>query len=308
MSHIYKIPSKTFIMGEYLVLRGGLGLLLATGPEFCVKVKSLVHSHGSQKGFHVDSPGGRFCSLRGLDGVEFEMADPHGGQGGFGRSTAEYLSAHLYFKGGVEGCKNPISQIKKDIKSFINEYQGFVSLDSPPSGGDLLAQVYGGLCWYDSSHFKVDILSWPFSHHDILIFRTGLKSLTHEHLKDQNIESLDFEPLAQYVQRGRRALEKKDIKMFCKSINSYYDQLNYLNLSHAQVYERVLRLRENPKVLAAKGCGALGVDTVLFVVRLEDRENFKKDIKKELKNWTFVSSLSNLHGGVSGDFYEPLCV
>ncbi|MCJ8276001.1 MAG: hypothetical protein HRT44_09755, partial [Bdellovibrionales bacterium] len=81
----FEIPSKTFVLGEYLAINGTASLIMTTEPSFIVKVID-----DSLYGYHPDSPAGQLRKELNHSSVGFSFLDPHEGRGGFGRSTAEY--------------------------------------------------------------------------------------------------------------------------------------------------------------------------------------------------------------------------
>ncbi len=331
MSFCFEIPSKTFVIGEYLALEGTASMLLATKPCFIVKTKSVSpHLENSEDSdrlfteFHPDSPAGKLC--RQLKQKEtYFIEDPHENGGGFGRSTAEYLSVFIHdlilkkksfnstensrTVSPVEETKTPEIEfyrgkqevnefILNNLRSFIATYQSCVS-NYKPSGADLVAQVCGGLCWYDGMNFSCEQLGWPFPGYDICIFKTGYKQKTHKHLRD--IKNKNLKLLIPTLISARLSLEQANLRMFCQSINDYYDILGGLGLSDPKVQARVHRLREQPEVLAAKACGAMGMDTVLIISRLSDENKVRKFAEEQ--GFSLVSQLKQSHPGVCYSLY-----
>ena len=145
-SYDIQIPAKTFIIGEYLALKGGPSLIASTGPGFNISFK--VGKKGTV-GVHPESPAGRFFYQKMPDIYEYTFEDAIKNVGGFGRSTAEYLA--LYLAEWLAG-DNDVSQIK--VEKLVKEYQRFATNENfAPSGADLVAQLKGGICLYDGSFF-----------------------------------------------------------------------------------------------------------------------------------------------------------
>ena len=287
---VFEVPSKTFIVGEYLALNGTASLVMATEPSFVIRTgdKELGHYHG-------ESPAGRFQSSSGLSDKGFSLNDPHEGRGGFGRSTAEYLSVYLQnfcSSGDPEQIKN---FVRAELQDFVQTYQESSGGSYRPSGADLVAQVFGGLCWYDGMNFAVDTLNWPFPGYDIFVFHTGKKLQTHSHL--ESLDSLNLNALIPILIATRTSLDRENLRVFADAINNYYDALNDLGLSDSDIYQRVEKLRSHPDVLAAKGCGAMGVDTVIVLAESSALANIEKLAQAE--GLSFVSSLSNANTGAS---------
>lgn len=267
----FEIPSKTFVIGEYLAINGTASMVLATEPSFYVKI-----TKDKLYGFHSDSPAGQLKKKYSLNDSGYSFFDPHEGRGGFGRSTAEYLSVYLNHWLRENGESHFTESILSHLEDFVGEYQSLCGNDYKPSGADLVAQVCGGLCWYDGMNFVAEKLPWPFPGYDIYIFHTGKKLATHEHLSD--LKDQPLRPLIPILVAARTSLDQENLRVFCESLNFYYDSLNELGLSDKAIYKNVETLRQAPEVLAAKGCGAMGVDTVLVIGEKSNKEKIKKSL------------------------------
>lgn len=283
----FEIPSKTFVVGEYLAIQGTASMVLATEPSFFVK------AIGDQLyGFHEKSPAGQLRKDLNLSSFGYSVFDPHEGRGGFGRSTAEFLSVYMHDLVN-KGVTDITGDILQNLEEFVGLYQRSCGPDYKPSGADLVAQVCGGLCWYDGMNFNSEQLVWPFPGYDIYIFHTGKKLATHEHLQD--LKKIDLRSLIPILIAARTSIDQANLKVFCESVNYYYDALDELNLSDKVIHESILKLRKNSEVLAAKGCGAMGVDTVLVIAE-KSNENKIKDLCNA-EDFQYISSLSNSHLG-----------
>lgn len=286
----FEIPSKTFIVGEYLAINGTASLLLATEPCFFTKV-----IEDPRYKFHPDGPAGKLIKELSIKNVGFSFFDPHEGRGGFGRSTAEYLSVYLYDLVVNHQVKNVTDSILNHLENFIVQYRKSSGKEYKPSGADLVAQVCGGLCWYDGMNYSAETLTWPFPGYDIFIFHTGRKLATHEHLKE--LKNMNLRPLIPYLIATKTSMDQANLRHFCDSINFYYDTMAMLGLADKRISESVAKLRADEKVLAAKGCGAMGVDTVIVVAEKSDGKYIKELCLNE--DFQFISSLANSHGGAS---------
>ncbi len=283
-----EIPSKTFIIGEYLAINGTASMVLASEPSFFVKL-----IEDKNFGFHPDSPAGRLRKELSQDSVGYSFVDPHQGRGGFGRSTAEYLSVYLYDQYHDAQTEDLNEKILDDLEDFVQSYQQHAGSDYKPSGADLVAQVCGGLCWYDGMNYIAEKLAWPFPGYDIFIFHTGQKLATHEHLRD--LKSKDLKSLIPILLAARTAFDQENLKVFSESLNYYYDILGEMGLSDLRVQKSVHKLRKNPEVLAAKGCGAMGIDTVIILAESSNAEKVKSLCYSE--DFQYISSLSQSHPG-----------
>lgn len=286
----FEIPSKTFVIGEYLAINGTASLVMATEPSFYIKM-----TQDKLYGYHPESPAGRLKASMSPKSVGYSFFDPHDGRGGFGRSTAEYLSVYLYQWIAENGEGDFASSILSHLEDFVGEYQKLCEADYKPSGSDLVAQVCGGLCWYDGMNYTAEKLAWPFPGYELFVFHTGKKLATHEHLAD--LKKLDLRSLIPILIAARTSMDQANLKVFCESLNYYYDCLNDLGLADSSVYKSVEGLRQNPEVLAAKGCGAMGVDTVLILGQKSDREKIQSLCFRQ--DFQYISSLSELHPGAS---------
>ena len=293
-----EIPSKTFVIGEYLAIQGTASMVLASHPCFEVKATACGKKPQAEpRAFHPESPAASLQKRLKQEGVSFDLFDPHGPKGGFGRSTAEYLSVYLYHH-SMKFPQTPIHQNLLDhLESFVREYQENAGQKtSPPSGADLVAQLCGGLCWYDGMNFKAESLPWPFPGYDLLVFHTGKKLSTHMHLKEiEKTNREEWRSLIPFLLAARTAFDRANLKVFCESLNAYYDQLGLLGLSDQDIQKKVLKLREAPEVLAAKGCGAMGMDTLLVVGESSEASHLKSLVLNQ--GFEYITCLSQSHGG-----------
>ncbi len=284
----FEIPSKTFVIGEYLAINGTASMVMATEPGFIVKVIA-----DKDFGFHPESPAGALKQQLKIKSNGFSVFDPHEGRGGFGRSTAEYLSVYLMHRFQEQGSLEFTEDVLENLEEFVLQYQSCAGGSYKPSGADLVAQVCGGLCWYDGMNFNAEQLLWPFPGYDLFVFHTGKKLATHEHLKD--LKKIDFRSLIPILLAARTSLDQKNLRVFAESLNYYYDILGEINLSDRTVQKSVHSLRETPEVLAAKGCGAMGVDTVIVLGEVSQQEKIKELCARE--DFQYITALSNNHGG-----------
>lgn len=284
----FEIPSKTFVVGEYLAIDGTASMIMATDPSFYIKT-----IEDKTFGFHPDSPAGQLRTELDQKDVGFSFFDPHEGRGGFGKSTAEYLSVYLYDRFRNSDETNFSDSILSNLEEFVQQYQACSGKDYKPSGADLVAQVCGGLCWYDGMNFNAEKLAWPFRGYEIFVFHTGKKLATHEHLKD--LKNKNLRSLIPILLAARTSIDQGNLKVFCESLNYYYDVLGELGLSDPTVQESVYQLRENEEVLAAKGCGAMGMDTVIVLGQVTDAQKIKDLCQGQ--DFQFITSLGQSHSG-----------
>lgn len=253
-------PSKTFLLGEYSVLKGGDALVLAHGPHFSANIRSIPNE---SKAFHEESPAGRLASLHGIDTRLLDFQDPHQGRGGFGGSGAEFLSVCKMLK----DCPN-------DPTAFAwfarNQY---IQLKLPGSGADLLTQAFlanspfSGLVHInlkDQSLRKIPLRSLQVELH---LFHTGKKLATHSHLSEK--KEPPYSALASLTQAALEAFEKKESGRLIRSISEYGETLKFAGLlaphSRLALEDPALCV---PNVLSAKGCGAMGSDVLLVATKI----------------------------------------
>ena len=167
-----------------------------------------VELMGKGRPFHEQSPAGKFMDKYGMSFKETQFEDPHRGSGGFGRSTAEFLSVYLAHHWQEKGSIENIS-----VADMIQEYQSFSEASYPPSGADLVAQFKGGACVYDGNNYEAQSFHWPWPNKSFLIFKTGKKLATHDHLDE--LENLEVSSL-------RLIAPKNDSLFFTKKLSGFY--------------------------------------------------------------------------------------
>ncbi|MBX9766262.1 MAG: hypothetical protein K2X47_03240 [Bdellovibrionales bacterium] len=255
------IPSKTFLIGEYSVLEKGSAVVVATAPRF----EFSAHERGIKSGFHPESPAGKAIA-RLSEEVKHknfcgDLIDPHRGRGGFGGSTAEWLSAQLTMSD------------ERDPWALWSLYQEDAALNGKsPSGADVLAQILGGVVMVDFSENSYQKLNWSFDDGGFLVFRTGYKLSTHTHLRE--MKALPKNELKKHTEAFTSAFKGKDFLSCAQSVNAFGAELLRLGFVDARAQSLIERLR--PYVSAVKGCGAMGVDTVVCFVTSEQKSGAKK--------------------------------
>gem|GEM_PF-3755978 len=242
-------------------------------------------------------PSGLLVKKRKLQVQQFFINDPHEKKGGFGRSTAEFLS--LYLASSALGSENDLKRNPKEINCEIlrKTYQQLHADKQlhdkglPPSGADLLAQSMGGISWVHPNESEFSSYSWPWSGQSFFVFRTGKKLPTHNHLQNLKLNSSHrLEILASKVFQSFR---QKNWRPFVDGVNLYSDHLHELGLADEEVRERCLQLRNHNFVDGAKGCGAMGLDTVLVLGKIENKESIFQVAKK--LDLQFVASSTDVY-------------
>lgn len=262
--------------------------------------------------FHVDSPAGlllsRYNSSHSVKGasapnshtesagasVGCEFYDPHHLQGGFGRSTAEWIAAYLVMSTlNVQG-----GNYELDLQKAWHEYHLlFADLGKKPSGYDLLAQLKmshiifsdetfnpnsnGQLCviskngeapeFLECSKFKLNL--------DVMIFKTRVKVKTHEHL--QQINSDHLTELSELSSHITKPYLDQDLDGFLKSLKQFDKKLEAFGYKSKDSLATCQALEQVSHVSYARGCGALGADVIAVFHSHPEPHELRKKIAKD---------------------------
>lgn len=248
-----RIPSKTFLLGEYIVLKGGPAIVLTHGPFF----KAEAQAKSLKAPFNAASPAAQIAKRLRFDASTVLFTDPHQGQGGFGGSSAEFLAVVAQ-----DQTKTSFKEAEcwKARELYLSVASG--------SGVDVLVQAFGSgegdlLVAIDLEGKKLKPLNIPSLNAELRLLRTGQKVLTHEHVK--KVEPPHPDDLAPLVQKAESAFFKKDKKLFAEAMNGYGDAMAAAGLLAAHSAAAVKDARELPGLLAAKGCGAMGADVIALL-------------------------------------------
>ena len=275
---ILSAPSKTFLIGEYVALQHQPVLVLNTTP--CFELWYYPNEEKEVAGIHPESPAGLFLG-RHLKNGKVVFVDPHDGQGGFGASTAQYALSYQLLK-------------NNEAFSALETYQqdAWSGQGPRPSGADLVAQMSSSQALNYIDFEKREIISspWPFSDIDFLIFRTGKKLPTHEHLQSLDLEQIS--PLSVFIDSAWKALQKKDSSNLIQSLNSFYQELKDRDWVADHSLDLMDKISKMHGCLAVKGCGALGADTLLVLCKTLDTKTLKDQIRQ--LGLDFVSSSQDL--------------
>lgn len=253
-------PSKTFVLGEYLVLEKGQALIANTQPRFQLKLST--RGSGTCEGIHPNSPAGIWFRKKQEDfkGHSLQFTDPHEGRGGLGASSAQFLMTH-YVHSILAGQRpmlksfDTVQMIWEDFCDLQKNAKG-----RTPSGADLVSQWAGGLSLIKLGEVEAQSLRWPFQKESFFVLRTGEKLATHEHLK--TLESFDTKSLETSFYQAKSALIDVNADEFAKAINAYGAGLESLGLQVPESVKLVKAFRDSGLVKAAKACGAMGADMI----------------------------------------------
>lgn len=268
MSLILSVPGKTFLAGEYLAMDGGLALLGMTAPRFELRARP---GTGLLQGISASSPAGKFCARENdfFKKFDLEFIDPHEGRGGWGASTAQYLSVFA-----VKNC-TPDEMLDVDLKDLLANYRqdAWDGSGRAPSGADLVGQLKGSFTFFEKNVGMTSQSSWPFENLEPYLLKTGIKLPTHEHLKV--LGESEFSSLVSPMAQIRESWKVRDEQMFVEGIKSFGRELTRKGLVATTTLDILHDLAWMSGVKAAKGCGAMGADVVFILVEKSFRREFE---------------------------------
>lgn len=248
------------------MLEGGKGLCLATQPEFKLRVERCKKGELGVNPFHPESPAGKLWA-ESPEFKDFHLTFLNSyGRGGFGGSTAEYLSL-VGLKDYLQDKKTPSGLVLVEkYQSYFSEGKGRL-----PSGIDLWSQRLGGLRILDRlSETAVEVF-WPFEGRATgYLIHTGYKVPTHQHLEKKI--NIPVKELAKSFDLIEQALKKGSLEQFALGLMSYSQSLKSAGLMCENSQNLQMRISQIPGVLAVKPCGAMGAD-VLFVLIAAGQES-----------------------------------
>jgi mevalonate kinase len=254
------VPGKTFLLGEYAVLHNGPAVVLAHGPRFSLRIDEA--ETGTAEGIHPKSPAGQFMRLQPdkFARLAARFLDPYGGQGGFGASSAQFVSVFAWSK----LQSSPWARLNFSVE---DAWRAFKDLDhgagQPPSGADVVAQILGDVTVFAADPFSAQAVKWPFQDLVVMLAPTGQKLATHEHLRERLPVS---DRLMRLAEEGRDALLASDRSRFVAAFTGYAAELEELQLVTTHTRGLIAAAASNPDVIAVKGCGAMGADVMAVLV------------------------------------------
>ncbi len=289
MRLIFSAPSKTFLVGEYAVLGSSPALVLNTKPRFELIARK---KEGSLNIFPEGSPAQAWIRQREpvLNGWSLEFKDPHNHQGGFGASSAQFIFVHCLTT-YLQSSFAKITDIF-DKEAVWNDYQ--VLTNHRGSGADLLSQIQGRIAYVDVTTRHTRALSWPYPEIGFGIVRTHQKIRTHEHL--QQIDRKQMSLLVRPAQDCIDAFGTSSSEVFIGRLKAFSAALKEFSLQAPAALTLIRFLEEQPWCLTAKGCGALGADTVLFLFPMDEREKMLSFVRKNSLN--LVATRDDLCAGL----------
>ena len=252
----WQIPAKTFFLGEYVAITGGPALLVTTSPCF----ELTLSPQPGLSGIHPESPAGKLWKQTDIHTHGLQWRDPYQGLGGLGASSAQFIGAYLAIKHlqNIPPCAEELL-----VKYYKIAWQGN---GLRPSGYDLLAQSLGGFVSINQNKGEKESYTWLFVDVAFILMHTGKKLPTHEHLYTAQLPK-SLTPLGDIVKIAKHALATADSEAIIAMVNAYQQQLEQLNLVAEHSLEIIRCLQNDTNILAIKGCGALGADVLLLLVR-----------------------------------------
>lgn len=280
----WRIPAKTFLIGEYVAITGAPAMVVTTSPCFEVSLSNHPECHG----IHPASPAGRWWAMRGHVQFGLTWHDPYGGRGGLGASSAQFMGAYL--------ASHHLNNEPLDSSDLFDAYLkcAWQGEGMPPSGYDLIAQSLSGCVYIDKQQSAYQVFSWPFKDVAFLLLHTGQKLATHDHLKTMSFSEPKTDLIA-LVQQAKNAFDTADAQGFINAINAYHAALTSMNLvaKHSQQY--IASFKTNNDVLAVKGCGAMGADVLLLLVPQEKKERVQHQLSME--GWSVMATSADIYNG-----------
>ncbi|MCL5272363.1 MAG: hypothetical protein M1486_03470 [Gammaproteobacteria bacterium] len=274
----WQIPAKTFLLGEYSAVAERSAIILTTRPYFEL---SLTDKVSSTEEIHPQSPAGILWYKEKVQSKFLCWKDPYQGRGGLGASSAQFLACYWAI------CH--LNNIKPDLNSMLDLYyqSSWTGKGLRPSGYDVIAQSHQGCVYINKQKNLIKAFNWPFKELSFLIVHTGIKLATHHHLMETKLPApIDY--MSSLVDSAHHAFEQKNSTQLINAINDYHQILFDLNLVAPHSLDIISLIKKCPEVLAIKGCGALGADTILILTRQHDLVSMKK--KLEAKNYLILAT------------------
>ena len=270
LSSCYRIliPSKTFLIGEYAILNGGPCLLANTLPcfDFIINTNSEKLSHP----FHPQSAASLYIekNKKLFSNTKIELSKDL--PSGFGLSGAEW------------NCVLTLSCLlkNKEMSSVHQVWEEYKKLSKNTSGADVVSQKLGDLCCFSSDPFDAKNLKWNFSDLQFSFILTGESLDTWNHMKD--FKNKDLSHLIRISSCCVNAVKSSDEELFIQSIKEYADELKKQQWVTEVSHNILEKIKSFPQIKAAKGCGAMGAESIIFFFKKEDKEILMKSIQKEL--------------------------
>ncbi|UXR63826.1 hypothetical protein EZJ49_12210 [Bdellovibrio bacteriovorus] len=225
---------------------------------------------------------------------DIQFRDAYAGKGGFGASTAQFLSVYALWL--HKELHQQDMERYLDFKHLLEAYYDVAwnGQGQRPSGADLIGQLKGSLTFFEKRQGLISVKSWPFADLEFHLVHTGNKLATHEHLR--TLPVFPTHGLESAFALIREAFDKQQSSLFVEGIKSYAQELQQLGFTCDPTLRLLSEIRQLPGVQAAKGCGALGADVVLVITAHGTAQEFKNYC--ESKGLSLLSSSDKISQGL----------
>lgn len=280
----WRIPAKTFLLGEYAAVAGESAIVLTTSPCFELSLAN----EATIQGIHPESPAGQWWAHHRIPEQGLLWHDPYQGRGGLGASSAQFLAVYL-------ACSY-LLHVTPNRKAMLDAYyqSAWRGDGLKPSGYDVLAQSQHRCVSINRQRNVIKTYDWVFKDISFLLLHSGQKLATHYHLQRATLPS-SINQLAVTVDLAEAAFEQRNSEWLIQAVNTYQQQLADLHLVAPHSLHHLNAFRAQPDVLAAKGCGALGADVLLLVVPSNCLKTKVKELR--LEGWTILATSDDLYTG-----------
>ncbi len=248
--------SKTFLLGEYGVLKDSPSLILTTDPAFILNIEDGEGFEG------LRGPILNFIENKLEVSKKIKFIDPWEESGGFGASSAQFALLYKYFHSNAINSST-VCEVLKEYRKYFWNCEGLA-----PSGHDVLAQMLGhkGICWIDPVEGKFEPVPFLLEGYDLIVTKTNQKIATHQHLNQLQVVNLE---LREIVTQAKEGLENNNLLQLVSAIEEQNRILSENHLICDETLKKRAELESIPGVVITKGCGALGADTILIVCEKE---------------------------------------
>lgn len=278
----WRIPAKTFLLGEYAAVAGASAIVLTTTPCF----ELTITDDGLLHGIHPNSPAGQWWMHHRLLGPGLLWRDPYEGKGGLGASSAQFIATYL------ATCH--LLRLMPSSKSLLSAYyeSAWSGEGLRPSGYDVIAQTQNRCVYINRQQDHMHSYDWNFEDIAFLLLHSGQKLETHYHLQRLSLPS-SVNYLSRLSEQGKEAFEKRDSEALVEAVNNYQLELTKLNLVAPHSLQYIKALKEQSDVMAAKGCGAMGADVLLLIV---PRDALKAKIRNLIaEGWNILATSDDVY-------------
>lgn len=269
----WKIPAKTFLLGEYAAIAEASAIILTTSPYFELSLTS----DERLAEIHPQSPAGLWWQYENCPGSGLFWEDPYKSIGGLGASSAQFLACYL------ATCH--VQNKTPDMNSMLAAYyqSAWSGEGLRPSGYDVIAQSQGGCVFINKQKKIIQSYAWPFKDLSFLLIHTGFKLATHNHLKEAALP-MQIDHLSALVDAAKIAFEQEKSNLLTQTINDYHQALAELDLVAQHSLDFIRLIQSWPETNAVKGCGAMGADILLILAECRNIPSLKKKLLKHNLN------------------------